>query len=87
VPIVHSQACTGCGMCEEACPTEVAAIRVLNPKLVQGKIGSHYRLGWKSETPITQEFKPQESPPAAVSEPAAPKSAPGMDTLNQGLDP
>ena len=87
VPIVHSQACTGCGMCEEACPTEVAAIRVLNPKLVQGKIGSHYRLGWKSETPITQEFKPQESQPAAASEPPAPKSAPGMDTLNQGLDP
>lgn len=87
VPIVHSQACTGCGLCEEACPTEQAAIRVLNPKLVQGKIGSHYRLGWKSETAITQEFKPQEmTPPAAVEAPP-PKTAPGMDALNQGLEP
>lgn len=28
VPVVHSNACTGCGVCEKACPTEVAAIRV-----------------------------------------------------------
>lgn len=28
VPVVHSSACTGCGVCEKACPTEVAAIRV-----------------------------------------------------------
>lgn len=87
VPHVHSQACTGCGLCEEACPTEQAAIRVLNPKLVQGKIGSHYRLGWKSDTPITQEFKPQQVPSPAVAEPPAPKTAPGMDALNQGLEP
>jgi ferredoxin len=91
VPIVHSEACTGCGMCEDACPTEVAAIRSVNPKLVQGRIGSHYRLGWKSETPITQEFVPMEAPaaappPAAVEQPA-PKTAPGMDFLNEGLEP
>ena len=90
VPIVHSQACTGCGMCEEACPTEEAAIRVLNPKLVQGRIGSHYRLGWKSETPITQDFQPQVAPPAAAA-PAAPDvvpaEVPGMDALNQGIEP
>jgi ferredoxin-type protein NapG len=87
VPIVHSQACTGCGMCEEACPTEVAAIRVLNPRLVQGKIGNHYRLGWKSDTPITQEFIPQAVPSSAAAEAPAPKTAPGMDALNQGLEP
>lgn len=90
VPHVHSQACTGCGMCEDACPTEKAAIRVLNPALVQGRIGSHYRLGWLSDTPITQDFKPTEVPPAAspaTAEPPAPKTAPGMDVLNQGIDP
>jgi ferredoxin-type protein NapG len=87
VPIVHSQACTGCGMCEEACPTEVAAIRVLNPKLVQGRIGSHYRLGWKSDTPITQDFRPQVMPSPAAVEPPAPITAPGMDALNQGIEP
>jgi len=85
IPLVHSEFCTGCGMCEEACPTQEAAIRVLNPKLVQGKIGDHYRLGWKSQTPITQEFKPEPAniPPAV--EPPAPKTAPGMDYLNQGI--
>ena len=90
VPVVHSQACTGCGMCEEACPTEQAAIRVLNPKLVQGRIGDHYRLGWQTDTPITQEFKPHVPPPSTepmVAEPPAPKTAPGMDALNEGLDP
>jgi ferredoxin-type protein NapG len=90
VPVVHSQACTGCGMCEDACPTEQAAIRVINPALVQGKIGSHYRLGWLSDTPITQDFRPPESPPSAgpvVAEPPAPKTAPGMDVLNQGIEP
>lgn len=90
VPIVHSDACTGCGMCEDACPTEKAAIRVINPQLVQGKIGSHYRLGWLTDTPITQDFTPPAAPPAAESaavEPPAPATAPGMDVLNQGIDP
>ena len=56
VPLVHSNACTGCGICEKACPTQKAAIRVLQPGLVQGQIGDHYRLGWTVDTPITPEF-------------------------------
>ncbi len=28
IPTVHSDACTGCGKCEQACPLEAAAIRV-----------------------------------------------------------
>lgn len=28
-PTVHTQACTGCGMCEQACVTEQASIKVL----------------------------------------------------------
>jgi ferredoxin-type protein NapG len=57
VPLVHSSDCTGCGICEKACPTQKAAIRVVQPELVQGQIGDHYRLGWTTDTPITQEFK------------------------------
>lgn len=77
VPLVHSDACTGCGICEKACPTQQAAIRVLPPELVQGKIGDHYRLGWKTETPITQDFKSSPQAPATGSE------KPALDYLNQ----
>lgn len=83
-PIVKSEACTGCGICEKACPTTEPAIRILPHKLVQGRIGEHYRLGWTFETEITQDFQP--AAPASPEAPAeVPKQAPGMDYLNQGL--
>lgn len=47
VPLVQAEACTGCGLCEKRCPTDVSAIRVLDPAQVQGRIGEHYRLGWR----------------------------------------
>jgi ferredoxin-type protein NapG len=78
VPVVHSEACTGCGLCEKACPTQEAAIRVLQPELVQGRIGDHYRLGWTLDTPITRDF----TPATGVAESAAP--ATGLDYLNAG---
>lgn len=46
LPTVHSEYCTGCGKCEEACVLEEAAIKVLPLSLAQGKLGKHYRLGW-----------------------------------------
>ena len=78
VPLVHSDACTGCGICEKACPTQKAAIRVLQPDLVQGEIGDHYRLGWTIDSPITQDFK------AGVDAGAASAPATGIDYLNEG---
>jgi len=78
VPLVHSDACTGCGICEKACPTQKAAIRVLQPDLVQGQIGDHYRLGWTIDSPITQEFK------AGVNAAGASAPATGLDYLNEG---
>lgn len=48
-PVVHSDACTGCGKCESACVLETAAIKVYPIHLAKGEIGSHYRLGWKEK--------------------------------------
>lgn len=49
IPIVHSDRCTGCGKCEEACILEKAAIKVLPMRLAKGELGHHYRLGWEEK--------------------------------------
>lgn len=46
IPVVHSNACTGCGLCEKACPTEIAAIKVFPLYMARGQLSAHYRLGW-----------------------------------------
>jgi ferredoxin-type protein NapG len=78
VPLVHSDACTGCGICEKVCPTQKAAIRIVQPDLVQGMIGDHYRLGWTIDTPITQDFTPGEVSKGNTT------PAPSLDFLNEG---
>jgi len=45
-PIVHADACTGCGLCERACVTEKAAIFVLPREVALGKAGNYYVKGW-----------------------------------------
>lgn len=49
IPVVHSDACTGCGKCERACILPESAIRILPHNLVKGKVGEHYRFGWKEK--------------------------------------
>lgn len=49
IPVVHSEACTGCGLCERACILEEAAIKVFPHDLAKGELGKHYRLGWKEK--------------------------------------
>ena len=49
IPVVHSDRCTGCGKCEEACILEEAAIKVLPRHLAQGELGKHYRVGWEQK--------------------------------------
>ena len=44
--MVHSDHCTGCGKCEKACPTQVAAIKVFPLYMAKGQLSAHYRLGW-----------------------------------------
>jgi ferredoxin-type protein NapG len=47
IPTVHSDACTGCGKCEQACVLDVSAIKVIPTNLAMGKLGEHYQLGWE----------------------------------------
>jgi ferredoxin-type protein NapG len=49
IPVVHSDACTGCGKCERACILEEAAVKVFPLHLAKGELGHHYRLGWKEK--------------------------------------
>jgi len=46
LPVVHSDFCTGCGLCEHACIVEKAAIFVLPREISMGKVGTHYVKGW-----------------------------------------
>jgi len=46
LPVVHSDVCTGCGLCEKACITEKPAIFVLPREYSMGKAGDHYVKGW-----------------------------------------
>jgi ferredoxin-type protein NapG len=49
IPVVHSEACTGCGLCEEACILDEAAIKVFPEQLAKGELGDHYRIGWEQK--------------------------------------
>lgn len=83
VPLVHSEACTGCGICEKRCPTEVASIRIVDPRLVQGRMGAHYRLGTPPSTAAPAESTSVRAPP--LSAPQPPASGRVADYLNQGV--
>lgn len=46
VPRVIATHCTGCGMCEHACVTQKASIKVLPRAVAKGKAGKNYVKGW-----------------------------------------
>ncbi|MDA8214685.1 MAG: 4Fe-4S dicluster domain-containing protein, partial [Nitrospiraceae bacterium] len=45
-PVVHSDACTGCGLCERVCVTKKASIFVLPRKVAMGESSERYIRGW-----------------------------------------
>ncbi|MDO4627360.1 MAG: ferredoxin-type protein NapG [Pasteurellaceae bacterium] len=59
IPTVHSDACTGCGKCEQACVLDEAAIKVLPTPLAKGMLGKHYRLGWEEKAKAGHSLAPE----------------------------
>ncbi len=73
VPVIHARDCTGCGVCEKSCPTEIAAIRVVPPDLVKGRVGEHYLIDGESGDGSA-------AAPGRVDE----EEIPGLEYLNEG---
>ncbi len=48
-PVVHADVCTGCGLCEHACVTDVPAIKTLPIAIAMGEVGAHYIKGWDKD--------------------------------------
>ncbi len=48
-PVVHSDACTGCGLCERACVTRKASIFVLPKEIAMGQSSERYIKGWDEQ--------------------------------------
>jgi len=57
-PVVHADACTGCGKCEQACVLEEAAIKVLPQRLTAAEGDAHYRLGWEEKSKAGEALVP-----------------------------
>ncbi len=68
LPVVKPEHCTGCGLCEQACPTDSAAIRVAERDAVLGRIGRHYRLGWLGEDDVHNRPETVEQKPAVTED-------------------
>lgn len=57
-PVVHEDACTGCGKCEKACVLEAAAIKVLPRDIALGRGQAQYRFGWVEKEREGRELVP-----------------------------
>jgi len=60
-PVVHSEHCTGCGMCERACVTKKASIFVLPRRLAMGESSDRYIRGWEAGDEQRIEEAPEET--------------------------
>ncbi|TKI69271.1 ferredoxin-type protein NapG [Sulfurimonas crateris] len=79
-PLVHSDACTGCGLCEKACVTDKASIFVLPKEVAMGKAGSYYIKGWdKSDEKRLEEASSIKSTTEISKEKA-------IDSLNSDME-
>ncbi|WP_295052563.1 ferredoxin-type protein NapG [Sulfuricurvum sp.] len=79
-PVVHTDVCTGCGMCEHACVTQKAAIYILPRALAMGEAGNHYIKGWDPKDEQRLESVKKEVPHELTKTKLSEKSA--LDSLN-----
>ncbi|RLC29274.1 MAG: ferredoxin-type protein NapG [Deltaproteobacteria bacterium] len=80
-PVVHSEFCTGCGLCELACVTDKPAIFVLPLEYALGKAGSHYIKGWDAKDEERLKNAHSETTTTKISEKSALDSLNNMDEL------
>ncbi|MFA6197232.1 MAG: ferredoxin-type protein NapG [Sulfurimonas sp.] len=78
-PVVQSDVCTGCGLCERACVTEKAAIFVLPREIALGRVGDHYIKGWDKNDEKRIEKASSKTTTTEISKESA------IDSLNDGL--
>ena len=79
LPIVDSDHCTGCGMCEKACVTELPTIIVLPRPVALGKMGTNYIKGW-DKADEARLFELKDKPKPAQQD----RSSKSLDYLNEG---
>jgi ferredoxin-type protein NapG len=60
-PVVHSDHCTGCGMCERACVTKKASIFVLPRRIAMGESSDRYIRGWEAGDEKRLEEAPEDT--------------------------
>lgn len=75
-PVVNSDFCTGCGLCEKACVTQKATITVVPRGLVTGTTGDHYIKGWD-----TKDDRKLKNPPIKAATTDISKDS-ALDSLN-----
>jgi ferredoxin-type protein NapG len=79
-PVVDSDVCTGCGLCERACVTEKASIFVLPRETALGHAGDYYIKGWDKEDEKRLENATSKTTTTEISKESA------MDSLNSSED-
>jgi ferredoxin-type protein NapG len=78
-PVVHSDHCTGCGLCEHACVTKKASIFILPRGIAMGESSARYIKGWEEKDEERIKELPEET---TTITPRSEKKA--LDYLNKG---
>ncbi|MHB8880999.1 MAG: ferredoxin-type protein NapG [Thermodesulfovibrionales bacterium] len=78
-PVIHSDHCTGCGICEHVCVTKKASVFVLPRALVMGESSDRYVRGWDSSDEERMQDLPDETKTVTPRSEKTP-----LDYLNKG---